>query len=445
MSVDPDASVYAVSLLLALASGLLFGAVPVTQVLRTNPYEIVKAGATGTKPGRFGLRLIVRDVLLVVQIAICSVLVTSSIVAMRGLARSLHNNFGFDLQNTLLVETDLDMAGYKGDGVPPEQKRMIDAVKTIPRVKFVAMADQVPLGDTQPDSNVFTDTTSDLRPANAAADALMFKVSPEYFHAAGTALLSGRAFTDQDNKDNSYVAVVNREFARRIFGSIPRAMGSYFKIPGGKRVQVVGVAEDGKYASLTEDPKPAMFLPLQQWPSNSGYLVVRSVGDPNQLGFAIRSRLRQLDSAMPAYIQTRYKSLDAFLLGPRMATLSLGVLGAMGAMLSITGIFGMAAYSVSKRLRELGIRVALGAQRKELLQAALGRAVKLLTIGSVTGLILGILASRVLAFVVSQATPRDPLVLAGVVLVMSILGLLATWIPAQRALSVDPVKLLREE
>ena len=148
---------------------------------------------------------------------------------------------------------------------------------------------------------------------------------------------------------------------------------------------------------------------------------------------------------MPAYIQTRYKSLDAFLLGPRMATLSLGVLGAMGAMLSITGIFGMAAYSLSKRLRELGIRVALGAQRKEVLQAALGRAVKLLAIGSVTGLILGILASRVLAFVVSQATSRDPLVLAGVVLVMSILGLLATWIPAQRALSVDPVKLLREE
>ena len=445
MSVNPDASVYAVSLLLALASGLLFGAVPVAQVLRTNPYEIVKAGATGTKPGRFGLRLIVRDVLLVVQIAICSVLVTSSIVAMRGLARSLHNNFGFDLQNTLLVETDLDMAGYKGDGVPPEQKRMIDAVKTIPGVKFVAMADQVPLGDTQPGSNVFTDTTSDLRPANAAADALMFKVSPEYFHAAGTALLSGRAFTDQDNKDNSYVAVVNREFTRRIFGSIPRAMGSYFKMPEGKRVQVVGVAEDGKYARLTEDPKPAMFLPLQQWPSNSGYLVVRSVGDPNQLGLAIRSRLRQLDSAVPAYIQTRYKSLDAVLLGPRMATLSLGVLGAMGAMLSITGIFGMAAYSLSKRLRELGIRVALGAQRKEVLQAALGRAVKLLAIGSVTGLILGILASRVLAFVVSQATSRDPLVLAGVVLVMSILGLLATWIPAQRALSVDPVKLLREE
>jgi ABC-type antimicrobial peptide transport system permease subunit len=128
-----------------------------------------------------------------------------------------------------------------------------------------------------------------------------------------------------------------------------------------------------------------------------------------------------------------------------MATVSLGVLGMMGAMLSITGIFGMAAYSVSKRLKELGIRVALGAQRKEVLQAALGRAVRLLTVGSVAGLVLGLLATKVLAFIVYQATPRDPLVLAGAVVAMSLLGLVATWIPAQRALSLNPVVLLREE
>jgi ABC-type antimicrobial peptide transport system permease subunit len=208
---------------------------------------------------------------------------------------------------------------------------------------------------------------------------------------------------------------------------------------------VVGIAEDGKYGSLTEDPKPAMFLPILQWTSNSAYLVVRSSGDPDQLGFAIRSRLRDLDDAMPIYIQTRYKSLDAFLFGPRMATIALGVLGAMGAMLSITGIFGMAAYSVSKRLRELGIRVALGANRTEVLRAALGRAARLLMIGSAAGLVLGVLASRVLAFIVSQASVRDPLVLTCVVLVMFLLGLVATWVPAQRALSVNPVRLLREE
>jgi ABC-type antimicrobial peptide transport system permease subunit len=121
------------------------------------------------------------------------------------------------------------------------------------------------------------------------------------------------------------------------------------------------------------------------------------------------------------------------------------MLGMMGAVLSITGIFGMAAYSVSKRLRELGIRIALGAGRREVLHAALGRALQLLALGSLVGLILGILASRVLPHIVYQATPRDPVVLAGVVVAMAWLGLVATWIPAQRALSLDPLVLLREE
>jgi ABC-type antimicrobial peptide transport system permease subunit len=137
--------------------------------------------------------------------------------------------------------------------------------------------------------------------------------------------------------------------------------------------------------------------------------------------------------------------MNGALFASRMATVSLGVLGVMGAILSITGIFGMAAYSVSKRLRELGIRIALGAQRKKVLQTALGRPLKLLAFGSAAGLLLGMLAARMLAFIVYQATPRDPLVLAGVVLAMLLLGLLATWIPAQRALSVNPLILLREE
>jgi len=441
LSVNPDAKVYGVALLLALASGLLFGAVPVSQVLRMNPYEVVKSGSTG----RMGRRVTPRDLLLVVQIAICAVLVTSSMVAVRGLARSLHKNFGFDLQNTMLVDTDLSMAGYSGDRVPPMQKRMIDAVETIPGVESVGLADQVPLGDSPGDSNVFTDNTSDLRPSNAAANALLFRISPEYFHASGTALLSGRTFTWHDDKNSPHVAVVNRQFASRIFGSVTSAMGSYYKLPDGTRTQVIGIAENGKYGSLTENPLPAMFLPILQLPSSSTWLVVRSKRDPQQLGPAIRGRLQQLDSGLPVFIQTRYKELNIILFGPRMATLSLGVLGLMGAMLAVTGIFGMAAYTVSKRLRELGIRVALGGQRKQVLQAALGPAFKLLAVGSAAGLLLGILASRVLAFIVDQATPRDPLILAGVVLAMALLGLAATWIPARRALSIDPMILLREQ
>jgi ABC-type antimicrobial peptide transport system permease subunit len=159
----------------------------------------------------------------------------------------------------------------------------------------------------------------------------------------------------------------------------------------------------------------------------------------------MRNKLHELDAGLPVDTQTWSNLLAVVLFPARVATMSLGVLGVMGAILSITGIFGMAAYSVSKRLRELGIRVALGAQRKDVLQAALGRAVRLLAFGSAAGLVLGILASRVLASIVYQATSRDPLVLAGVVVAMALLGLVATWIPARRALSVDPMMLLREE
>src|SRR5205823_6443797 len=193
-------------------------------------------------------------------------------------------------------------------------------------------------------------------------------------------------------------------------------IGSYFEMQDGTRVQVAGMTENGKYSSLTEDPHAAMFLPILQSPSSAVYLVVRSSRNPQLLGPAIRSTLHRLDAALPVDMETRYDEMVTVLFPAQMATITLGVMGGIGALLAITGIFGMAAYSVSKRLRELGIRVALGAQRKEVLKAALGRAFKLLTFGSAAGLLLGILASRVLASIVYQATPRDPLVLAGVVL-----------------------------
>jgi ABC-type antimicrobial peptide transport system permease subunit len=240
--------------------------------------------------------------------------------------------------------------------------------------------------------------------------------------------------------------VVNRNFAAKMFGSVPDAVGRYFRIQGGTHVQVVGVVEDGKYMSLTESQQPAMFLPyLQSPPPGQVYVVVRSQRDPQELAAAMRRKVHELDPGLPLDTQTWNGLLDVVLFPARVATMALGVLGMMGAMLSIIGIFGMAAYSVSKRLRELGIRVALGAQRREVLQAALGRAVKLLAFGSAAGLLLGVLATRVLASIVYQATPRDPVVLGGVVLAMALLGLLATWIPAQRAISVDPLILLREE
>jgi ABC-type antimicrobial peptide transport system permease subunit len=341
------------------------------------------------------------------------------------------------------------MAAYRGDRVAQMQRNMVKALQAIPGVDSVGLADNVPLGDGADEATVFTDAITDLRPSNAAARMPMFRISPEYFQAAGTAIVSGRTFTWQDDKASPQVAVVNIEFARRMFGSAAAAMGSHFKMAGGARIQVVGIAENGKYGSLTEDQLPVLFLPILQSPSTSTWLIVRTKRDEGrdrtQLTSAIRNAIRELDPGLPIFVQPWLSEMDTILFGPRMATISLGVLGVMGALLSITGIFGMAAYSVSKRLRELGIRIALGAKRREVLQSALGRPLKLLAFGSAAGLVLGLLATRVLAFIVYQATPRDPLVLAGVVLAMALLGLLATWIPAQRALSVNPLILLREE
>lgn len=439
--VAPDATVYGVALVLALASGLLFGAVPIRQVLHTNPYEIVKSGSIG----KVGRRLTARDVSLVVQIAICAVLVTSSFVAVRGLLRTLHSSFGFEPQHALLINPELRMAGYSPDRMPDMRRRMIDALGSIAGVESAAYLDKPPLAMDTVQSVVFADDATQLTPDKSLANPFMYGVSPGYFHAAGTTIVAGRDFSWHDDADAPRVAIVNREFARRVFGTGANPLDRYFKRRDGTRYQVVGVVEDGKYLNLTEDQRSAMFFPAPQAPTPETWLVLRSTGDPLLIADAARSTLRDLDAGLPVYVQSWEQSLDGVLFPSRMATVSLGVLGVMGAMLSVTGIFGIAAYSVSKRLRELGIRIALGAERKEVLRAALGRAVKLLVIGSAAGLVLGLLAARVLASIVYQATPRDPLVLTGVALAMLVVGLLATWIPAQRALSINPLMLLREE
>jgi predicted permease len=441
--VNPDVSTYALALLLAVLSGLFFGLVPVRQILRSDPWQIIRSGSTTAASTR---RFTLRDVLLGLQIAICSVLVTASLVAVRGLARSLQNNYGIQPKNVMLVKTDLKMAGYDADKRVQMQKRMLDAAAAIPGVTAVGYGDRLPLSIGGGDSDVFTDTTADFRPTNAAADAQNFQVSPDYFRAAGTALLAGRSISMHDDDKAPVVAVVNREFARKVFGSADNAVGKHFRFwGGGNRAEVIGVVEDGKYQTLTEDPKPAMFFSFLQHPSYQTWLIVRSERDPQGIAAALQRSMRSLDPGLPLEIRTWNSELDSALFAARVATVSLGVLGLLGAMLAITGIFGMAAYTVSKRLRELGIRIALGADQRKVLGAALGRTFRLLAVGSIAGIILGVLATRVLSSIVYQATPKDPVILGGVILTMLCVGVVAAFVPARRALSVDPMILLRDE
>jgi predicted permease len=415
---------------------------PVRQVMRTDPWQIIRTGAAGVGGLR---RLTLRDLLLAVQIAICAVLVTSSLVAVRGLARSMHSNIGFVPDNVVLVETDLHMAGYTDDQTAQMQRRMMDAARAIPGVTSVGYTNHPPLGMGGGDSYVYSDSTSDYRPTNYAADAMNYRISPGYLDAAGTKLLAGRDLRMDEDTKTPTVALVNRQFAVKVFGSVDKAVGGHFKYWNGSRAEVVGVVEDGKYRTLTEEQQPAMFFSFQQQVSSGTWLLVKSSRDPGEIAGALERSLHGLDAGLPLVVKPWNQEMSWALFAARVATVALGALGLLGAMLAVTGIFGMASYSVSKRLRELGIRIALGARRKEVLRTALGRAFVLLSVGSVAGMGLGVLASKVLSFIVYQAAPKDPVVLAGVALAMLLLGLSATWVPAQRALAVNPTILMREE
>jgi predicted permease len=440
--VNPDARTYGVAVGLALVSGLLFGLAPVRQVFATTPWQVVKSAASASPARRW---FTLREVLLVVQIAVCAVLLTGSLVAVRGLTRSLNSKLGFQPGNALVITTDLNMAGYSAARAAAMQRRMLDAFAALPGVTAAGMADNLPLSFGSVATYVYGADASDFRPSNALSHAYAYAASPGYFKAAETALLAGRAFAWSDDKNAVPVAVVNREFARKVFGSVQNAIGEHFRLDAKTRLEIVGVVEDGKYNSLTEDQWAAFFRPLLQNPSKSTYDVVRTDRDPRQLAPQLYRTLRDLDSALPFTLLTWQSNLDAALFPARMAAISLGVLGLLGALLAATGIFGMASYSVGKRLKEMGIRMALGAGRAELLRAALGRALRLFAFGSVAGMALGLAATRVLAYIVYEASPSDPYVLTGAIVSMLLLGFAATWIPAQRALRIDPTILMREE
>jgi predicted permease len=295
--VNPDFRTYTVALLLSVASGLLFGIVPIRQVMRADPWQRIRTGMSSTTGLR---RFTLRDVLLVVQIAICAVLVTSSLVAVRGLVRSVHSSYGFQPENALLLGSDLRMAGYADDRVPRMQQRLLETAANIPGVSAVGMIDNIPLSLGGGDSYVYTDATTDFRPTNYAADAMNYRISPGYLEAAGTRLIAGRNLTLSDDKKAPKVALVNHQFAIKVFGSVDKAIGGHFKYWGAERAEVVGVVEDGKYRTLTEDQMPAMFFSFLQHTTSQTNLVLRSQRDPADIAASLEKNIRGLDSALPS-------------------------------------------------------------------------------------------------------------------------------------------------
>ena len=441
VTVAADGRTYLIAILLSFAAGILPGLLPARQVWRTDATDALKSGTTSSRIAR---RLTLRDLLLGVQIALCALLLTASLVSLRGMERSLHAPIGFVPQGRMVADSDMHMAGYTDDSAFPVQRRIIDEASQLPGVTAAGTVDTLPLSGGGSNWSVYREGTADLRPSNSVMAPHGFNISPGYLKAAGTTILAGRDFTWDDGPKTPHVAIVNETFAQKMFGNEP-AIGRHFLSGDKTRYLIVGIVENGKYETLTEDHGAAMFFPLEQNHEANTLLIVRSELPPAEIASAVNRMLTGIDSSLPFMLRPWPDRLSLVLFPARIATAALSVMGILAAMLAITGVFGMATYTVSKRMRELGIRSALGAHRGQLMRAALGRPLVVLLSGSAAGLVLGVLASRLLAALVYEATPRDPLVLIGAVAAMVVIGVIATWIPARRALAINPAQLLRQE
>ena len=446
-AVLPQPSLILAAGLFSFVAAVLFGMMPLRQILKADPNDAIKSGVGQSSAGR---RWALRDILLAAQVALCCVTVTAAFVALRGLERSLSMELGFRPANAVRVQFDLAQAGYSRESAASFQRRLLAAASQLPGVEAIGYANTTPLAIDQSGTAIFSAETTDLRLINAAFGAPYYSVSPGYLGAAGTPLVFGRNISLADTAKSPAVAIVNQEFARRLFHG-DHVIGRYFKNLSGHPIQIVGVVANGKYETLNEDPKPAIFFPFTQEGNTSTTLIVRTHPDPTgvtgrEMAAAIRKTILGLDPAIPIQESSIWSSQLGLQLFPaQVATVALSLFGAFGLLLSITGTFGLASYSVSKRLRELSIRVALGAQAKQILAAALGRMLMLLSIGSMIGLILGAAASRLLSAVVYQASALDPIVLCAVAITMFLTGLVSIVNPVRRALHIDPAGVLREQ
>jgi predicted permease len=438
VAISVDAGVYVAALVLTVVSGLLLGLIPVRQVWQSSPLQAMKSGPVDATTRR---RLSLRDLLLGGQIAICTLLVTASFVAVRGMVRILHAPLGFQPQGAVIAEVDVSEEG--GGPLGKKKKAILDAVRSIPGVTAAATVSKVPFTGGLRGIPIFPPGTTEFTLNNSVLEPYGLTISPAYFDAAGTRLLSGRDVSWHDTAQTPFVAVVNATFARKMWGDAP-AIGQRFIVFAQLR-EVVGVVEDSKFNEIGETSPPAFYLPFTQQEQADTTFLVRSQRAQNETATALERTLNGFAPDAPITAQSWRDAMAGALFPSRAAATGLGVLGALAAMLAVTGIFGMAAYNVSRRMKELGIRVALGARTKHVMSVAVGRPIVLLGIGSLAGLLLSLFGSRLLGQIVYQANPRDPAVVVGAILTMALLGLAASALPALRALAVDPSKLMREE
>jgi predicted permease len=436
-----DARVLAFTAAATVLAALAFGLAPALRASRPELIPALKDGGgdRGVARSRLGGGLVVA------QIALTLVALVSSGLFLRTMHAMREVDAGFrDPEQLLLVSTNLHLAGYTRATGGPLMDRLLERVRTLPGVSAAGLAMSVPLGfGGGSSSTVIIEGYTPQRDENMSV--LYNSVSPDYFRAMGIPLLRGREFGDDDRAGSLLVAIVNETFAERYWpGEDP--IGKRFDPTTGRLVTVVGVAKDGKYEQLDDPPQPFMYFPLAQGYSSDITLHLRATGEPHALVGTLRKTFEALDPGLP-FLQPRTlaEHMGAALMAQRLGALLLSVLGGVALALAVVGLYGVLSYGVSQRRRELGIRVALGAGRGEVLRLVLREGMRLAALGIAVGTIAAFAGGRLLASQLHGVSPADPITYTVIALLLASVALVASYIPARRAARVDPMLALRGE
>ncbi len=354
---------------------------------------------------------------------------------------------GFNRENVLLISTDPEMIGYQSRArqIVDLYQRMLERIKAIPGVRSVSLSGQGLL------SGIGTKSMGGLQVQGQPPRRFISElcvVGPDYFETVGMTILRGRGFTAQDHEKAPRVAVVNETFVRQYLGG-DNELGQRFRLgPDDSEIEVVGIVKDAKYDNLREEARHVYYVPYVQashfWRATT--FQIRTAADPTQIIAAARQAAREIDANLPLFkIKTLATQVDETLVQERLIGTVSSFFGLLSLLLAAIGLYGIMAYSVNHRTHEIGIRLALGAQRGEVLRMVLSRGMKLVLIGVVFGLAASFAATRLVASYLFGVTATDPATFVGVPILLLIVALLACFVPARRATRVDPLVALRDE
>jgi predicted permease len=353
---------------------------------------------------------------------------------------------GFDAHNLGMLSFDLGSLNYDPARMREFQRRAVEAAQTLPGVKSVTLATNVPLfGGAAISRSVFPEGEEGASTRNGVLTQTD-NIAPEYFQTLGISILRGRQFDSSDREESPKVAIINEAAAHR-FWPDQDPVGKRFKFFGEAYVvQVVGVAHDAKYGTLGEEPTPYMYLPLIQTPSPALTLFFRSSGDPRSVLASVRERIQALDRNLPlTNVWPIGEVISQALWAAKFAAGLLSIFAALAMILAAIGVYGVVAYSVGQRVREIGIRMALGAKRQDILGMIIRQSSVSLVIGLVVGFIAAFALARMITTLLYEVRPGSPLPFALLPALLALVGLIATYIPARRATKVNPIVALRQE